>query len=377
MEKGQWTLSELLRECLDHLGEGGGSNRINWTPDARQVRYYTSLGLMDRPFGGRGHGNTYSPKHLLQLLAVKKLQTKGVRLAEMPEMLAGLSESRVAGLLGLGADWLASQTLSQSEIATRRRERVWSDMEQAKTPTKVEADEVRWRLEPGAEVAISGDNISELTVSQQKQLFHSFKEVWRSGLRCEDRSRSGSDSQDCRATQVSVLQAGSSNETRTENQTNKENWLLDTQNPKGQQGAKRTGLYRLVASSELAWRVYHKPDFRFSSQELSRIRRMVNDAPKAIENLLISVELETSGSRSKMLKPMNYLLASRCLADQCFSWAKRERTSELAKVVLALVGRYEKTLESATEDSGQDLDTFLPPIDYILSVLYSKESEVS
>ena len=53
-----WRLDELVRrsqQLLALLPAGTGeSRRVRWQPDARLVRYYTTLGLLDRPAELRG-----------------------------------------------------------------------------------------------------------------------------------------------------------------------------------------------------------------------------------------------------------------------------------------------------------------------------------
>ena len=65
-----WRLDELVRrrqQLLALLPVGAGeSRRVRWQPDARLVRYYTTLGLLDRPAEMRGRTAYYRDRHLLQ-----------------------------------------------------------------------------------------------------------------------------------------------------------------------------------------------------------------------------------------------------------------------------------------------------------------------
>ena len=45
-------------------------------PDARTIRYYATLGLIDRPEAFRGRTALYGARHLSQLVAIKRLQAK-------------------------------------------------------------------------------------------------------------------------------------------------------------------------------------------------------------------------------------------------------------------------------------------------------------
>jgi len=106
-----WRLDELVRRSqrlLALLPAGAGeSRRVRWQPDARLVRYYTTLGLLDRPAEMRGRTAYYRDRHLLQLLAIKTLQARGLSLQAVQARLVGLSDSALAALIGLPPDWAA------------------------------------------------------------------------------------------------------------------------------------------------------------------------------------------------------------------------------------------------------------------------------
>jgi DNA-binding transcriptional MerR regulator len=96
-----WTLDELSAEvalalAVDYAGPVNG--RIREVPDARTIRYYTTLGLLDRPAEFRGRTALYGPRHLLQLVAVKRLQARGLSLTEIQSRLAGLTDSALREL---------------------------------------------------------------------------------------------------------------------------------------------------------------------------------------------------------------------------------------------------------------------------------------
>ncbi len=97
-----FTLEELLTEVgklVTSLGLLGvqRDNRVSDLPDVRTVRYYTSLGLLDRPqiVGRQG---IYGRRHILQLLAIKALQTLQLPLQEIQNKLFGLSDAELEGL---------------------------------------------------------------------------------------------------------------------------------------------------------------------------------------------------------------------------------------------------------------------------------------
>lgn len=97
-----YTLDELLAEVARLVGTLGltGSqkdNRVSQLPDVRTVRYYTSLGLLDRPqiVGRQG---VYGRRHVLQLLAIKAMQSLSLPLQEIQTRLYGLSDTELDSL---------------------------------------------------------------------------------------------------------------------------------------------------------------------------------------------------------------------------------------------------------------------------------------
>jgi DNA-binding transcriptional MerR regulator len=58
-------------------------------PDARGVRYYQSIGVVDRPVRYDGHRALYGFRHLLQLLAIRQYQREGHPLHLIRQALAG------------------------------------------------------------------------------------------------------------------------------------------------------------------------------------------------------------------------------------------------------------------------------------------------
>jgi DNA-binding transcriptional MerR regulator len=101
-----WTIDELGAAVASALAEGyvGPPNgRVRDVPDRRTIRYYTTLGLLDRPAEMRGRTAFYGRRHLLQLVAIKKLQARGRTLAEVQRALAGQTDKSLAQVAGLEA----------------------------------------------------------------------------------------------------------------------------------------------------------------------------------------------------------------------------------------------------------------------------------
>ncbi len=91
-----WTIDELREQVARALSqpgyEGVSSGRVRDVPDLRTIRYYTTLGLLDRPAEMRGRTALYGNRHLLQLVAIKRLQAQGMSLAAVQERVVGLSD---------------------------------------------------------------------------------------------------------------------------------------------------------------------------------------------------------------------------------------------------------------------------------------------
>src|SRR5262245_44323671 len=97
----RWVLDELCAEVERVLAEQGSNpadGRVREVPDRRTIRYYTTLGLLDRPAEMRGRTACYGRKHLWQLLAIKRLQAKGMSLGQVQQALVGLSEDELRRL---------------------------------------------------------------------------------------------------------------------------------------------------------------------------------------------------------------------------------------------------------------------------------------
>jgi DNA-binding transcriptional MerR regulator len=103
-EYGSWTLGELTARVAAALAvgyRGQSSGRVRDLPDQRAVRWYTTLGLVDRPSAMRGRTALYGRRHLLQLVAIKRLQAAGRSLAEVQQELAAASDERLEHLADL------------------------------------------------------------------------------------------------------------------------------------------------------------------------------------------------------------------------------------------------------------------------------------
>jgi DNA-binding transcriptional MerR regulator len=100
----QWTIDELAQLVGEALGvdyAGQTNGRVREVPDRRTIRWYTTIGLLDRPAAMRGRTALYGRRHLLQLVAVKRLQADGRTIAEVQESLLGADDATLDGLAHL------------------------------------------------------------------------------------------------------------------------------------------------------------------------------------------------------------------------------------------------------------------------------------
>lgn len=108
-----WTIDELAAQAalalsVDYPGQESG--RVRDVPDLRTIRYYATLGLLDRPQSMRGRTALYGRRHLLQLVAIKRLQAKGHALGALQAQLVGATDTTLAEIARLPDQMPAPQT---------------------------------------------------------------------------------------------------------------------------------------------------------------------------------------------------------------------------------------------------------------------------
>ena len=113
-----FSLEELASEVATQLSARGllgaaTDSRVSAAPDARTVRYYTTLGLLDRPAIVARQAR-YGQRHLWQLLAVKALQAASQPLAGIQQRLFGRSDAELQALIAA----LAAEASGRAQIRT-------------------------------------------------------------------------------------------------------------------------------------------------------------------------------------------------------------------------------------------------------------------
>jgi DNA-binding transcriptional MerR regulator len=133
-DAGKWTIDELCAQAEAALADGAArqpSGRVREIPDRRTIRWYSTIGLLDRPAAMHGRTALYNQRHLLQLLAVKRLQARGVPLAEVQTRLAGATDRMLARLAQTDDNSpapapAAGQTTARPWPAQAGRPRFWA-----------------------------------------------------------------------------------------------------------------------------------------------------------------------------------------------------------------------------------------------------------
>jgi DNA-binding transcriptional MerR regulator len=98
-----WTLSELVAEVATRISAlpAPKNGQVRAVPDDRTIRYYATIGLLDRPSGMRGRTALYGRKHLAQVVAIKRLQAMGRSLSEIQALWPTLDDRTLARMSGV------------------------------------------------------------------------------------------------------------------------------------------------------------------------------------------------------------------------------------------------------------------------------------
>jgi hypothetical protein len=156
----EWTLDELVVRVSAALGAadypGAPNGRVREVPDRRAIRWYTTIGLLDRPDGMRGRTALYGPRHLAQLVAIKRRQAQGRSLAEIQGELVGTTDTVLYEIAGLDPARPVAPT-----AASAPRGAFWSQPVTAKAPEPVLATQDSGTQDSGTQD--SGTQDSEST----------------------------------------------------------------------------------------------------------------------------------------------------------------------------------------------------------------------
>ncbi len=120
--KSHMTLNELAAETAAALGDlDQASGRVSEVPSVRTIRFYSTHGLLDRPLEFKGRTAIYGVRHLHQLVAIKRLQARGLGLEEIQARVIGASDKELAKLSEV--EW--NTVKSTNEVV---RSNFWTDI---------------------------------------------------------------------------------------------------------------------------------------------------------------------------------------------------------------------------------------------------------
>ena len=113
-------LRELASFALDSTNyRPPDSARVRPIPDVRTIRYYTTIGLIDRPAEMQGRTALYGLRHVEQLVAIKRLQAENLTLSDIQHRMIGMPSKELKELASLPPD--IEQKFSASHLTPADR----------------------------------------------------------------------------------------------------------------------------------------------------------------------------------------------------------------------------------------------------------------
>jgi len=122
MSKSLWTIDQLANQVAAVLAldySGSPDSRVRDVPDLRNIRYYTTLGLLDRPTM-RGRTAYYGVRHLLQLAAIKRLQAERWTLARIQQTLLHIKDDELTKIARVQLEAIRSQPTPREPASNNR-----------------------------------------------------------------------------------------------------------------------------------------------------------------------------------------------------------------------------------------------------------------
>jgi DNA-binding transcriptional MerR regulator len=192
-------LIDIANSFIELIAPEQPSERVSERLNERALRYYMAEGLIDRPVGKSGTSSLYGNRHLLQILALKRLQSSFLPIKHIKEVLPDKSDdelrSIVAGkpdkgtpkerqdaLFYLDSLLPADQRKARVEIPSAEKSRPHPkglqqnlsvheskfSLSDAKSPA-IESWE-RFVLDDGIELNIRSDRLGELKSHEMKRI---------------------------------------------------------------------------------------------------------------------------------------------------------------------------------------------------------------
>ncbi len=97
-----FTMNQLVVEVARLIPHFVGTQKryhVSIYPDERTIRYYILKGLVDKSSGYHGPAATFGAHHLLQVVAIKKLQAEYLPLHKIKEIILGLNTNELRDML--------------------------------------------------------------------------------------------------------------------------------------------------------------------------------------------------------------------------------------------------------------------------------------
>jgi len=183
----------VAERVVDALNLEQSRGTVTSLPDERTIRYYLAEGLIQAPDERQGTASVFGYFHLLQVVAVKKLQAEHLPIRKIRELVSGKSVEELESLVGVGnhsskqgadndakryLESLLAPSMSQSTTSVRQagasRPRRMTNSVQASQPApSVQEQTVVWQrleIEPGLEVHIRSDYAPPTTTARTRTL---------------------------------------------------------------------------------------------------------------------------------------------------------------------------------------------------------------
>ena len=177
----------VAERVVDALNLEQSRGTVTSVPDERTIRYYLAEGLIQPADERQGTASVFGYLHLLQVVAVKKLQTEHLPIRKIRELVSGKGEEELESLIGIGnhtskkvadndakryLESLLAPSMSQA-VASRPRRTTTSASAPAPPPPSVSEQTVVWQrleIEPGLEVHIRSDYTPPTTSARTRSL---------------------------------------------------------------------------------------------------------------------------------------------------------------------------------------------------------------
>ena len=92
-------LVELAGRWTPAVAAGQSRHKVTEVPTERTLRYYVTMGLIDRPLGYEGTRARYGFRHFLQVLSIKALQARYFPLRKVRSTISGRPDAELEGVL--------------------------------------------------------------------------------------------------------------------------------------------------------------------------------------------------------------------------------------------------------------------------------------